>query len=198
MLREISTVSVLCATACGSASSSSPGPQSPGPQQAAAIERRHFDPRKSGYSNAVRVGQTIFIAGQLPRDDNGKVPADPEEQVRLVWKNVERMVTMAGGTLQDIVHTQTFITKTEYGQVVNKVRTELFPKNAPTSTKLTVAGLACGECVVEINAIAIVDTKLIEVPPPPPSPSATPAVSQPSQSVTPASPTPVSPRAAKP
>jgi 2-iminobutanoate/2-iminopropanoate deaminase len=116
---------------------------------------KHLNPISTGYSNAVRVGDTVYVAGQLPFNVDDAVSDDIEVQVRQDWKNLETVLAAAGGSLHDVVATTTFITAREYGEAVNKVRSELFPKNAPTSSKIVVAGLACPPCKVEINAVAV-------------------------------------------
>jgi 2-iminobutanoate/2-iminopropanoate deaminase len=116
---------------------------------------KHVDHRDSGYSNAVRVGDTVYVAGQLPFGVDGAVSDDVEAQIRQDWKNLETVMTAAGGSLHDVVATTTYITAREYGEAVNKVRSELFPTNPPTSSKIVVVALACATCKVEINAIAV-------------------------------------------
>jgi enamine deaminase RidA (YjgF/YER057c/UK114 family) len=79
-------------------------------------------------------------------------------QVRQVWRNIEAAVKAAGGTLQNVVKTTTYITNIQYATAVRKVREELFQSsNPPTSTLLVVAGLAGPDYMVEIEAMAVVD-----------------------------------------
>ena len=120
------------------------------------IERKYIGHNSnSGYTEAVRVGRVVYLSGQLSVYFNSPAADDPEEQVRQVWRNLEKQVVRAGGARSDIVKTTTYITDWKYSGVVNKVRKELFPKRPPTSTKIVVNGLAAG--FVEINAVAIID-----------------------------------------
>jgi enamine deaminase RidA (YjgF/YER057c/UK114 family) len=126
--------------------------------------QQHINPdslsRSRGYSQVVRVGNTIYIAGQVSAgaDSNVVGKGDPEAQVRQVWRNIEAAVKAAGGTLQHVVKTTTYVTNIQYGAAVRKVREEVFQSsNPPTSTLLVVAGLASPDYMVEIEAIAVVD-----------------------------------------
>jgi reactive intermediate/imine deaminase len=125
---------------------------------------QHINPealsRSRGYSQVVKVGNTVYIAGQISVGPDGNVvgKGDPETQVRQVWRNVEAAVKAAGGTLQNVVKTTTYITNIQYAAAVRKVREELFQSlNPPTSTLLVVAGLAGPDYLVEIEVIAVVD-----------------------------------------
>ena len=125
---------------------------------------QHINPealsRSRGYSQVVKVGNTVYVAGQISVGSDGNVvgKGDPETQVRQVWRNVEAAVKAAGGTLQNVVKTTTYITNIQYAAAVRKVREELFQSlNPPTSTLLVVAGLAGPDYLVEIEVIAVVD-----------------------------------------
>jgi enamine deaminase RidA (YjgF/YER057c/UK114 family) len=114
----------------------------------------------AGYTHVVKVGQTVYIAGQVSVGTDGTVVGkdDPEAQVRQIWRNLEAAVQSVGGTLQNIVKTTTYITSTDYMGAVRKVRDEVHQgSNPPTSTLLVVSALANPDFMVEIEAIAVVD-----------------------------------------
>jgi 2-iminobutanoate/2-iminopropanoate deaminase len=116
--------------------------------------------RSRGYSQVVKVGGTVYIAGQVSAGADGNVvgKGDPEAQARQIWRNIEAAVKAAGGTLQNVVKTTTYVTNIQYAGAVRKVREELFQSsNPPTSTLLVVAGLASPDYMVEIEAIAVVN-----------------------------------------
>jgi enamine deaminase RidA (YjgF/YER057c/UK114 family) len=125
--------------------------------------QQHINPdtlsRSRGYSQVVKVGDTAYIAGQVSAGADGNVvgKGDPEAQVRQVWRNIEAAVKAAGGTLQNVVKTTTYVTNIQYAAAVRKVRDEVFQSsNPPTSTLLVVAGLASPDYMVEIEAVAVV------------------------------------------
>jgi enamine deaminase RidA (YjgF/YER057c/UK114 family) len=108
--------------------------------------QQHINPdslsRSRGYSQVVKVGNTVYVAGQVSAGADGNVvgKGDPEAQ------------------LQHVVKTTTYVTNIQYGAAVRKVREEVFQSsNPPTSTLLVVAGLASPDYMVEIEAIAVMD-----------------------------------------
>jgi enamine deaminase RidA (YjgF/YER057c/UK114 family) len=113
-----------------------------------------------GYTQVVKAGNTVYIAGQVSAARDGSVvgKGDPEAQVRQVWRNLEAAVTSAGGTLHNIVKTTTYVTSIDYAAAVRKVRDELFQSaHPPTSTLLVISALASPDFMVEIEAIAVVE-----------------------------------------
>jgi enamine deaminase RidA (YjgF/YER057c/UK114 family) len=114
----------------------------------------------AGYTHVVKVGQTVYIAGQVSVGTDGNVvgKGDPEAQVRQIWRNLEAAVQSVGGTLKNIVKTTTYITSTDSMSAVRKVRDDVHRgSNPPTSTLLIVSALANPDFMVEIEAIAVVD-----------------------------------------
>ncbi len=111
------------------------------------------------YNHVVKVGSTVYIAGQVPRGMDGKAAhvGDPEAQIRLVWANLEKAVEAAGGTLNDIVKTTTYVVGADTGAKIRPARQELLPaEGRPTSTTVVVAGLADPDFLVEVEAIAVI------------------------------------------
>ena len=110
------------------------------------------------YNHVVKVGNTVYIAGQVPRGLDGKAAhvGDPVTQIRIVWANLEIAVKAAGGTLADIVKTTTYVVGADTGSKIRPARQELLPpEGRPTSTTVVVAGLADPELLVEVEAIAV-------------------------------------------
>jgi reactive intermediate/imine deaminase len=125
---------------------------------------QHINPealsRSRGYSQVVKAGNTVYIAGQISVGSDGNVvgKGDAEAQVRQIWRNIEAAVKAAGGSLSNVVKTTTYVTNIQHAAAVRKVREELFQSiNPPTSTLLVVSGLASPDYLVEIEAIAVVD-----------------------------------------
>lgn len=112
------------------------------------------------YSHVVVVEgrKTIFISGQLARDPKGDVvaPGDMRAQMKQVGENIKAAVEAAGGTLNDIVKTNTYVTDIEEFFKHVDVRMEYFGA-LPTSTTVEVRKLAHPDLVVEVEAIAVID-----------------------------------------
>ena len=125
--------------------------------------RQHLNPegmfRPTGYTHVVKADATVYIAGQVAMAQDGSVvgKGDAEAQVRQIWRNLETAVRSAGGTLQSIVKTTTYVTNIEHAGAVRKVREELWgSSDPPTSTLLVVSQLANPDYLVEIEAVATV------------------------------------------
>ncbi len=114
-------------------------------------------PPNNLYNHVVKVGKTVYIAGQVPRGPDGKAQhvGDPAGQIRQVWANIETAVKSAGGTLQDIVKTTTYVVGAENLGKIREVRMSILPEEGrPTSTTIVVAGLADPDFLVEVEAVA--------------------------------------------
>ena len=115
-------------------------------------------PPSNIYNHVVKVGTTVYISGQVSRDMNGRTShvGDPEAQIREVWANLEIAVKAAGGSLKDIVKTNTYVVGAENLGKIRAARLSLLPPDGrPTSTTLLVAGLADPDLLVEVEAIAV-------------------------------------------
>lgn len=115
-------------------------------------------PPANMYHHVVKVGNQVFIAGQVSRDMEGKTlhPNDPAAQVREVWSNIEKALTSVGGTTRDIVRTTTYVVGAENLAEVRRARLEDMPADGlPTSTTLVVAGLAAPDLLVEVEVAAV-------------------------------------------
>jgi 2-iminobutanoate/2-iminopropanoate deaminase len=116
------------------------------------------DPRPR-YSHGILAegGKLLFIAGQTASDKDGNVvgKGDIEAQTRQVFKNLTAVLQEAGGTLDNIVMTTTYIVDRQYREGYNRVRKDKYKKDPPTSTLVIVKGLAHEDYLIEIAGIAI-------------------------------------------
>jgi reactive intermediate/imine deaminase len=109
------------------------------------------------YSQAVRVGNTIWVSGQIPLDPATKelVKGDMEAQVRQVFENLKAIVAAAGASFDDIVKATVFLIDLSHFGLVNKVMAEYFREPYPARAALGVAALPRGaqvevECIVAL------------------------------------------------
>ncbi len=116
------------------------------------------DPRPR-YSQGILAtgGKLLFIAGQTASDRDGNVvgKGDIEAQTHQVFKNLSAVLKEAGGSLENLVMTTTYITDREYREGYNRVRMQYYKKNPPTSTLVIVKGLAHPDYLIEINGVAV-------------------------------------------
>jgi enamine deaminase RidA (YjgF/YER057c/UK114 family) len=112
-----------------------------------------------GYSHVARVGKTLYIAGQVARDVQGKLvgKGDFEAQARQVYTNLRNILEEAGGGLRNIVKTTTILI--HYGNVESyrKIRNEFFGDMMPPNTLLIIESLASPDFMIEVEAIAVLD-----------------------------------------
>jgi enamine deaminase RidA (YjgF/YER057c/UK114 family) len=119
------------------------------------VDRRLYD----GYhfSPAVRVGDRVWVSGQVGVDESLQPAEGMTAQARLAFKNVTRVLEDAGATLSDVVELTTFhIDLRGELEAFNKVKDEFFPKDFPAWTAIGVSQLALPELRVEIRAGAVI------------------------------------------
>jgi reactive intermediate/imine deaminase len=109
------------------------------------------------YSQAVRVGNTIWVSGQIPLDPVTKelVKGDIEAQTRRVFENLKAIVTAAGASFDDVVKATVFLTDLSHFALVNKVMAEYFREPYPARAAVGIAALPRGaqvevECIVAL------------------------------------------------
>lgn len=116
------------------------------------------DPRPR-YSQGIlaKGGKLLFIAGQTASDKDGNIVGrgDIEAQTHQVFKNLSAVLKEAGGSLENLVMTTTYITDREYREGYNRVRREYYKKSSPTSTLVIISGLAHPDYLIEINGVAV-------------------------------------------
>jgi enamine deaminase RidA (YjgF/YER057c/UK114 family) len=118
--------------------------------------------KTTGYSHCARVGNTLYIAGQVAQDKGGRLvgKGDIEAQAKQVYTNLRSILTEAGGgTLAHIVKTTTYITHYASLEGYRKVRATFFQEPLPPNTLLVVESLASPDFLIEIEAIAELEPK---------------------------------------
>ncbi len=112
--------------------------------------------KEYGYSQAVKVGDTIYLSGQVSHDDKGHIigPRDMEAQMRQAWANVEKV--LAHATIDNIVDEVVFVTDMEAAfAAAVKIRPEVFRgRPVVASTLVQIQRLAFPELMVEIKCTA--------------------------------------------
>lgn len=108
------------------------------------------------YSQAIRVGNLVFTAGQIGLDPaTGALATGVEEQTRQVMSNLQAVLAAAGSSLQNIIKTTIFLADLADFQTVNAIYGSYFPHQPPARSTVQVAGLPRG-ARIEIEAIALV------------------------------------------
>ena len=110
------------------------------------------------YSQAVRVGDTVYLSGQIPLDpDSGLlVQGDIGTQARRAFDNLTAVCQAAGGSLNQIARLGLYLTDLGDFAAVNAVMGEYFEAPYPARSTIEVAGLPKG-AAFEVDAVMVLD-----------------------------------------
>ncbi len=113
---------------------------------------------KSPLSQAVRMGNMLFVSGQVPVDSGSMTVVSEEfkSQVHHVLQSLNGIMEAAGGTLQDIGKVTVFLTDMSRFHDMNDIYKQYFADNPPSRTCVGVKELP-RKSQVEMEAIAIMD-----------------------------------------
>ena len=107
------------------------------------------------YSQAVRVGDTVYLSGQIPLDPQTMelVKGDIGARARRVFDNLTAVMQEAGGSLSDIVKLTIYLVDLEQFGQVNEVMAEYFDAPFPSRATVAVVALPKG-APIEVEAVA--------------------------------------------
>ena len=110
------------------------------------------------YSQAVRVGDTVYFSGQIPLDPatGALVEGDIAVQARRAFDNLDAVATAAGGSLERIVRLGLYLTDLAQFSAVNEVMQEYFTAPYPARSTVEVSALPKG-AVFEVDAVMVLD-----------------------------------------
>ncbi len=108
------------------------------------------------YSQAVKIGDTVYLSGQIPLAPETMeiVDGDMEKQIRQVFNNLKAVAEAAGGSLADIAKLNIFLTDLSHFALVNEVMADYFKQPYPARAAVGVASLPKG-VPVEMDAIMV-------------------------------------------
>ncbi|MBK5554223.1 MULTISPECIES: RidA family protein [unclassified Pseudomonas] len=111
---------------------------------------------RAGYAPAVRVGDTLYCAGQVGRTPDLQVIVDPEEQFICAWESLRQVLAAGGCTFEDVVDMTTYhVDLAKHMAVFREVKNRLFPRGLCAWTCIGVSELANPGLLVEIKCIAV-------------------------------------------
>lgn len=119
-----------------------------------------------GYTHVVvtRPGKLIFLSGQVGNDKSGQIlgKGDLKAQTEQVFANLKTALAAAGASFDDVVKINWYVKdyKPEYLTMLRDVRNKYVNKdNPPASTLVGVQSLFREDCLIEVDAIAVVPEK---------------------------------------
>ena len=110
------------------------------------------------YSQAVKVGGTVYMSGQIPLvpETMEMVEGDIEVQIKRVFDNLSAVAQAAGGSMADIAKLNVFLTDLSHFPVVNEVMATYFTEPYPARAAIGVAALPKG-AAVEMDAVMVIE-----------------------------------------
>jgi len=124
-----------------------------------AVIRTNNAPQAIGtYSQAVKAGDTVFLAGQIPLIPETMTleTGDMHAQIRRVFENLGAVAKASGGSLRDVVKLNVYLTDLAHFPLVNEVMAQYFREPYPARAAVGVAALPKG-AAVEMDAILVLD-----------------------------------------
>jgi len=122
------------------------------------IETPHAPGAIGTYSQAVRVGDTVYVSGQIPLDPaTGQlVTGDIEAEIRRVFENLKAIVVAAGGSFANVAKVTVFLTDLAHFGKVNEIMATYFERPYPARAAVGVAQLPRGarveiECILALG-----------------------------------------------
>ena len=125
-----------------------------------AAERRYVQPRTAAdktnppFSGGVFVGDTLYLAGMIGRDKDGKVPGDAKAEATLVLDQVRATLKEAGLTMDDLVTVQIFCSDVSHYAAFNDVYRGYFKKEFPARAFIG-SGKLLFDARFEVQGIAV-------------------------------------------
>ncbi len=110
-----------------------------------------------GYSRAVRIGNSIHVAGTVAVDDDGNLvgPNNPYKQAQYALQKIERALQQAGAQMSDVVRSRLYVTNIDDWEAIGRAHGEFFRNIRPATTMVEVSRLIGAEMLVEIEVEAI-------------------------------------------
>lgn len=120
------------------------------------VSTKHAPEAIGPYSQAIKVGNMVFLSGQIPIDPRtGEfVSEDIAEQTRQVLRNLSAVLEASGANLDDVVRTTVFLADMDDFAAMNEVYSEYFGMDKPARATVEVSKLP-RNAKVEIECIAV-------------------------------------------
>jgi enamine deaminase RidA (YjgF/YER057c/UK114 family) len=116
----------------------------------------HAVVERAGYLPALKVGRTLYCAGQVGRTEALEVIEDPEQQFLAAWANLRQVLAAGGCDFADVVDLTTYhVGLRAHMLLFRQVKDRVFPRETCPWTCIGVAELAHPGLLVEIKCVAV-------------------------------------------
>ncbi len=124
--------------------------------------------RPTAFSHASRVGDWVFISGQLGWDNEGKIAGigDVKAQAERAFESIDEILHQAGGSISDVIKITAYLVNPGHFPGFAEVRAKTFPTNPPVSTGVVASSMLLPEALIEIEAFAYLGDKRLVNPSP--------------------------------
>lgn len=117
-----------------------------------------------GYSRAVRVGNTVYVAGTTGTDAEGNTIGNgPYDQTKAALSKIHAALGDAGATLRDVVRVRAYVTNIDDWPEMGRAYSESFAKIRPALTVVQVSKLFKPKMVIEIEVDAVIEERKDDV-----------------------------------
>jgi 2-iminobutanoate/2-iminopropanoate deaminase len=110
------------------------------------------------FSQGVKVGNLIFVSGQTAQNALGEIvgKGDIRTQTKQCIENLKHLLEAGGATVDNVVKVGVYVADMSHLEAIHEVREVYFKKPYPASTLVQVSRFTKQECLIEIDAIAII------------------------------------------
>lgn len=125
------------------------------------MKRRHYHSGttwedKAGYSRAIRVGNTIEVAGTTAVVDRAiQSPGNAAEQLEVIMQKITEALEALNSKLEDVVRTRTFLTDMSQAEAVMDIHGKYFKDIKPAATLIGTTALVHPDLVIEVEVTAV-------------------------------------------
>ncbi|WP_369264973.1 RidA family protein [Streptomyces sp. R35] len=115
-----------------------------------------LDPQPRSYGQGALVtdvARLVFISGQVPEDNDGRVPDDFDDQCRLAWHNVLSVLAAADMSVRNLAKVTVFLSDRRYREANARIRHEILGDHSPALTVI-ITGIYDEAWLLEIEAVA--------------------------------------------
>ena len=115
-------------------------------------------PALGPYSQAIWLGNLLFLSGQIPLNNLGElVVGSIEEQAEQVFGNINEIIKAAGGTIDEVIKLSVFLTDMADFEAINEVMMAIFSEPYPVRTTFAVSALPKNS-PLEIEALVNIES----------------------------------------